>query len=56
MKRFKEGSTWAGIAAFLQMAAALAPPNVGLVLHTLTAVAVAVAGALPDQGAAAPAA
>lgn len=48
MKRLKEASTWAGVAAILQALKALLPQH-ALVLDGLTAVAGTVAAVVPEQ-------
>lgn len=53
MKRLKEASTWAGIAAILQAAKLLVPPQYHIVIDGATAAAGAVAGMVPEKGAAA---
>lgn len=55
MKRLKEASTWAGLAAILQALKVILPQH-SLVLDGLTAVAGTVAAVVPEKGAAAPAA
>ncbi|WP_373986997.1 hypothetical protein [Duganella sp. BuS-21] len=54
MKRLKEASTWAGLAAILQGLKAVLPQH-AVVLDGLTVVAGLVAGVVPEKGAPAPA-
>lgn len=53
MNRFKQPSTWAGLAAILQALKAMLPEH-ALVLDGLTVVAGGVAGVVNEQGAKAP--
>lgn len=50
MKRLKEASTWAGLAAILQALKTVLPQH-SLILDGLTAVAGTVAAVVPDKGA-----
>lgn len=52
MKRFKEASTWAGLAAIFQAVKLFVPPQYHIVLDGATAIAGTVAGVVPEQGAA----
>lgn len=47
VQRFKEGSTWAGFAAMLQVAGSFFP-TYAPVFHILTVAAGSVAAAIPD--------
>lgn len=51
MKRFKEASTWAGIAAILQAAKLLVPAQWHMALDGATALAGTVAGVVPEKAA-----
>ena len=50
MNRFKEPSTWAGFAAFFQIAANFLPPQYAWLAHVATAAAGAVAVKMPETG------
>lgn len=50
MNRFKEPSTWAGFAAFFQIAANFLPPQYAWIAHVATAAAGAVAVKMPEAG------
>jgi hypothetical protein len=50
MKRLKEASTWAGLAAILQVLKTVLPQH-ALVLDGLTAVAGTIATVVPEKGA-----
>ncbi|MYM67286.1 hypothetical protein GTP45_10635 [Pseudoduganella sp. FT55W] len=50
MKRLKEASTWAGLAAILQALKTVVPQH-AVVLDGLTAIAGTVAAVVPDKGA-----
>lgn len=52
MKRLTEASTWAGIAAILQAAKALIPPQYHVLLDGATAASGAIAGLVREKGAA----
>ena len=52
MNRFTEPSTWAGIAALLQLARAFVPPQYQIVVDGATAMAGALAGVIAERGAA----
>lgn len=49
MKRLKEASTWAGIAAILQAAKLLVPPQYHVAVDGLTVLAGTVAGIVPEK-------
>lgn len=51
MQRFFEASTWAGVAAILQAAKVLVPPQYHVALDGATAVTGVMAGMLREQGA-----
>lgn len=48
MQRLKEGSTWAGLATLLGLAAAFVPPQYTVVVQALAAGAAGVAVKLPE--------
>lgn len=48
MKRLKEPSTWAGIAAMLLAVSSMLPPPWGAYLHAGAVAAGALAGAMPE--------
>ncbi len=48
MNRLKEASTWAGLGVMFQVFKAFVPPQYSMVLDTLSAVAGAVAGVVPE--------
>lgn len=48
MNRFSEASTWAGIAALAQVAAAFVPPQWQWVAHAVTAAAGTAAVKIPE--------
>lgn len=51
LKRLKEASTWAGLAAILQAAKLVVPAHYHMVLDGATAVAGTIAGVVPEKGA-----
>lgn len=51
MKRLKEPSTWAGLAALIQMAKAVTPPHYHIIIDGLTGVAGGLGVLLREQAA-----
>jgi hypothetical protein len=51
MKRLKEPSTWAGLAALFQLAKAVVPPQYHIVVDCATAMAGALAGVIAEKSA-----
>jgi hypothetical protein len=52
MNRFKEPSTWAGLAALFQLVRAFVPPQYQVVVDGATAVAGTLAGFIAERGSA----